>query len=231
MKLLTTANAKTIKGEKKGWLTGILYLAPCTIATDHNVCPNASPGCSDTCLYTAGRGGFSNVQQSRINKTQWLFEDRKGFIEQLCRDIESLERTAKRRDMRPVVRLNGTSDISWESKAFGRIPQQFPQLWKYDYTKAVNRVLRKEKPTRYSLVFSRTENNDAKCQSVLGSGFNVAVVFDEVPVGKKFWHCTVLDGDADDLRFLDKQPAVVGLKAKGKARKDTSGFVVRAKEL
>jgi hypothetical protein len=36
---------------------------------------------------------------------------------------------------------------------------------------------------------------------------------------------SVVDGDADDLRFLDGRGVVVGLKAKGPAKKDTSGFV------
>jgi len=36
----------------------------------------------------------------------------------------------------------------------------------------------------------------------------------------------VINGDKDDLRFLDDKGVIVGLKAKGKAQKDTSGFVI-----
>ena len=36
----------------------------------------------------------------------------------------------------------------------------------------------------------------------------------------------VIDGDEHDMRFLDEPNVVVGLKAKGKAKKDSSGFVI-----
>jgi hypothetical protein len=38
----------------------------------------------------------------------------------------------------------------------------------------------------------------------------------------------VVDGDATDLRFLDPRGVIVGLKAKGKGKQDTSGFVVKS---
>ena len=36
----------------------------------------------------------------------------------------------------------------------------------------------------------------------------------------------VINGDKTDMRFKDPVGVIVGLKAKGKARKDTSGFVI-----
>jgi len=82
MKLLTTQNYKTTKGEKLGVLTGILYLAPAKIS-GYEVCPRRSEGCTKACLYTAGMGAFSTVQEARINKTKLFFEKREEFMSQL----------------------------------------------------------------------------------------------------------------------------------------------------
>ena len=43
---------------------------------------------------------------------------------------------------------------------------------------------------------------------------------------KTFKGLPVIDGDKDDLRFLDPQGVIVGLIAKGKAKQDKSGFVI-----
>ena len=45
-------NAKTVKGQKYGFITAILYLAPST-QSGFNVCPLASEGCKNACLYSA----------------------------------------------------------------------------------------------------------------------------------------------------------------------------------
>lgn len=230
MKLLTTENSKTIKGEKMGWLTGILYLAPAKVS-GHNVCPHSDKACRAACLFTAGRGVFPNVMHSRIRKTRWLFKDRKGFIDQIKADIRSLQTRAKHKGMQLAIRLNGTSDLPWESAAYGRIPQQFPDTVFYDYTANLTRVLDKPLPKNYSLVFSRKVTNADKCMCALQAGTNVAVVFDEVPVGEHYWGHKVVDGDLNDLRFLEhtdenNEAVIVGLKAKGRARHDRQGFVV-----
>jgi hypothetical protein len=62
---------------------------------------------------------------------------------------------------------------------------------------------------------------------VLEGGGNVAAVFScQLPDS---WHgYTVINGDLSDLRFLDRRGCVVGLKAKGAAKRDTSGFVVQS---
>ena len=229
--LLTLANAKTIKGEKKGFLTGILYLAPGRIASRRfNVCPHSSRGCRKVCLYTAGRGVFSNVQAARIRKTRELAKDPKEFISRVREDVSRLDRYASRRGMKLAIRLNGTSDLPWETEAYGRIPQCFPHIQFYDYTKIIRRVLNKRRPGNYHLLFSRTEDNEDACRKVLRAGHTVAAVFDEVPVGSTLWGYEIVDGDEDDLRFLDKKSVIVGVKAKGKARRDTSGFVIRTRE-
>ena len=168
MKLLTTANYKTVKGEKLGYLTGILYLAPAKIS-GYEVCPRRSAGCTEACLYTAGMGKFSNVQQARIKKTKQFFEDRDNFLMQLRKDITALVRKAKKTNMTPAVRLNGTSDIEWTR--FG-IMEEFPDVQFYDYTKVLNR-LKQPIPKNYHITFSKSEDNEMDCRWALNLGFNV----------------------------------------------------------
>ena len=226
MKLLTTQNYKTTKGEKLGVLTGILYLAPAKIS-GYEVCPRRSVGCTDACLYTAGMGAFSNVQQARINKTKAFFENRDTFLSQLRADIKALVKKAKKLSMTPAIRLNGTSDIEWTRLG---LMEEFPEIQFYDYTKVLNR-LEKERPTNYHITFSKNESNDAECMSALKLGANVAVVFNTkrgAQLPENWNGYPVVDGDDTDLRFMDpKGGYVIGLRAKGKARKDVSGFVVK----
>lgn len=222
-------NAKTVKGQKFGYITGIVYLAPAN-ESGRNVCPNASEGCKLSCLYTAGMGVFKNVQEARIAKTLAFFKDKKVWLTQVKEEIEKLVTKAKKNKFIPCVRLNGTSDLPWENiKLDGKnLMEYFPDVQFYDYTKSferMNRFLKGELPQNYHLTFSRSENNGEACELVLQMRGNVAVVFDQ-KLPKEFLGRPVLNGDKNDLRFLDKRGRVVGLKAKGKARKDETGFVV-----
>lgn len=235
------SNYKTVKGQSKGYMTGILYLAPADLS-GYEVCPQRSKGCTEACLNTAGRGGMTSVQKSRINKTRWYFNERDTFMAQLVKDIDALIRKADREGFTPVVRLNGTSDIPWEriplktvehgiDVEYPNIMTMFPDVQFYDYTKITKRALahaRGEMPANYHITFSATESNQDDCAKVAVAGGNVAVVYREQPLGSDM----VIDGDLTDLRFLDDKERkiagmglVVALKAKGKARKDTSGFV------
>ena len=219
MKLLTLGNTKTVKGEAMGYQTYIMHLAPSTLS-GYQTCPMASEGCASACLNTAGRGRFTAIQEARIRKTRWFFEDRESFMAQLVKDIHAAIRKAGREGFVPVFRLNGTSDIHWETvvvNGFANIMVMFPQVQFYDYTKLPNR---RNVPSNYHLTFSRSESNE----HLIPQGMNVAVVFDSLPdvwMGRK-----VIDGTETDLRFLDEQNVVVGLLAKGKAKKDTSGFTI-----
>jgi len=219
MKLLTTANFKTVKGEKLGVLTGILYLAPAKIS-GYEVCPRRSAGCTAACLYTAGMGAFSNVQQARINKTKMYFEDRPNFLFQLEKDIKALVKKAKKLNMKPAIRLNGTSDINWMSSG---IMDKFPDVQFYDYTKVLRRLTDKI-PTNYNITFSKSEDNNSECETALELGFNVAAVFKNLP--QQYMGRQVINGDETDVRFADGKGVVIGLTAKGRARKDLSGFVI-----
>ena len=226
MKLLGISNTKTLKGEKQGYRTYIMHLAPSTLS-GYQVCPMASLGCSDACLNLSGMGRFSNVQAARIAKTRHFFEDRPAFMQQLVREVRSAVKSSQKVGLTPVFRLNGTSDIRWEMipvlgdalpTAYANIMMMFPQVQFYDYTKIPNR---RNVPSNYHLTFSRSETNH---QDVILSQNNVAVVFDVLPA--TYLGRTVIDGTETDLRFLDPQNVVVGLKANGKAKQDTSGFTV-----
>lgn len=223
MKLLTLGNTKTTKGEAQGYLTFIMHLAPSTLS-GYNTCPMASAGCASACLNTAGRGRFTATQEARIRKTRWFFENREMFMVQLVKDIAAAIRKADREGMVPVFRLNGTSDIRWETVAvagFGNIMEMFPTVQFYDYTKIANR---RNLPPNYHLTFSRSESNETQVLDVVRTTTNVAVVFDTLPA--EYMGRQVIDGTETDLRFLDPQGVVVGLVAKGKAKKDTSGFTI-----
>jgi hypothetical protein len=226
MNLLTTANYKTVKGLKSGVMTGILHLAPADLS-GYEVCPMRSAGCTKGCLNTAGRGKFNTVEQARIRRTKMFFEERPMFMTMLRGDIAKLYLKAKKDNMTAAVRLNGTSDIEWTRTG---IMEEFPDVQFYDYTAVLNR-LEKPKPGNYYLTFSKKENNDASCMVAVKLGYNVAVVFNtkkDEPLPKTWHDVPVFDGDDTDARFLDPQGGyIIGLRAKGDAKKDTSGFVVQ----
>jgi hypothetical protein len=222
-------NAKTIKGQAYGYMTGVLYLAPYT-TSGHLVCPSASPGCIEACLFTAGRGAMSMTQQARIAKTQFLFSNRQLFLASLLKDYSTLIRNAENKGLIPIVRLNGTSDLPWEKfKVSGKsLMKSYPDLQHYDYTKIFPRMIKfleGKLPSNYYLLFSLSEENEKQARQVLALGGSVAVVFQN-GLPDTFWGYEVVDGDEHDIRYLQGQVGkVIGLKAKGRARKDTSGFV------
>lgn len=248
--LLTRSSAKTIKGEKYGWDTHILYLAPHKQnILGKNLCPHATQGCAAACLYTAGRGRFNSVQKARMNKTTLFLTQKDWFLEKLFKELVIINnRDAAADSIAPLfrarkqcVRLNGTSDIPWENLKYKNknLFEWFPNLTFYDYSKDHKRVLN-NKHKNYHLTFSRSESNDDKCIEVLKAGFNVAAVFNKEFYAKNLYDggvssysfaksltYKVIDGDQTDLRFLDKgNGVIVGLKAKGDAKHDKSGFVI-----
>jgi len=213
MELLSRNNAKTIKGEEKGYLTHIMYLSPHKQnSKGKNLCPNASVGCSTGCLYNSGRAMFSNVNQGRINKTELFLSNQKGFMFKLFSEL--LIVSNKITEFNSVVRLNGTSDIPFENIKFmdgKNIFEIFPEIQFYDYTKNPKRF-DKVLPKNYHLTFSRDEENDAIAFKLLKRGINIACVFDKLPETYKGYK--VINGDEDDLRFLDPKGVIVGLKYK-----------------
>lgn len=230
-------NAKTVKGDGSEYLTAIMYLTPWKSA-GINVCPMAEQAqCIEGCLNSAGRGQMSSVQLGRARKTQWFASDRQGFMAQLVSDLESFVSYCAKRGIHPCVRLNGTSDIRWElipvqrgGHTLGNIFLAFPMVTFYDYTKIANRKVTHTTPGNYSLTWSYSGASEAYAAQhaiAKANGLNIAVVFrrkGDIPAS--FLGLPTIDGDRDDMRFLDPKGVVVALYAKGKAKQDQSGFVV-----
>jgi hypothetical protein len=228
-----SSDSKTVKGEKLGYLTGILYLAPADLS-GYQVCPMAKLAqCDGPCLNSAGRGAFNSVQKARIAKTQLFFENRDYFMQCIVFSVRSLIRKASRMGLTPLVRLNGTSDIRWETipvtidgKEYRNIFEAFPEIQFYDYTKIANR---KGIPENYDLTFSYSGvmSYQSYAKQAIDSGMRVAVVFRSIDViPSRFIGLPVVPGDNSDIRHLDPHGSIVALYAKGKAKKDTSGFVI-----
>jgi hypothetical protein len=241
--LLTTNNSKTIKGTKYGYTTYIMYLAPYTQnSLGINLCSHASKGCAKACLFSSGAARFPKVQEGKINKTEYFLADRKLFLEQLDAEITKIESIHNSmtdevvyksngdvlRNKKFAIRLNGTADIRFEKfkiRDGKNIFELHPGVQFYDYTKNHYRFT-VDLPSNYHLTFSRSEDNDAKSFEMLKKGFNVAMVFgvkstDDLP--SHYRGFKVINGDKSDLRFLDEDNVIVGLKYKLMTGKGTSG--------
>jgi len=224
-----STNSKTAKNDIK---TFILYLAPHNLNVKNiTLCKDASEGCIKSCLYSAGRGKFSNVQKSRINKANYYVTDKKAFIKQLVFEIRKEIKKASDKNEKIAFRLNGTSDIDFlylmsKYENFDVDLLQYDKVYFYDYTKSYARAKRYKDSRKYTLTFSKSESNLKECDQIrfLG-GVNIAVVFkNELP--KRYKNIRVIDGDKSDLEMLKYKGVILGLKAKGDAKKDTTGFVV-----
>ena len=243
MKLLNIdANAKTVKGQKYGFMTAILYLAPYKLS-GINICPMAEiAGCWKACLNVQGRGGISKaskkmrrngiripdntIQRCRIKRTKLWSNDRPAFCAQLVKEIRAFLKKAARKGLTPTVRLNGTSATIFE---------MFPDTIFYDYTKIAKRFKR-TLPSNYHLSLSYSDANEkyaASCWEAHGQhGASLVMVYrtkDDIAQARTWYQeCGVnfVDGDANDLRFLDPAKSIVALKAKGTAKRDKSGFVL-----
>lgn len=242
--LLSTNNAKTVKGESLGYTTYIMYLSPFTQNSKGiNLCSHASAGCAKACLFSSGAARFDAVQEGKKNKTEYFLADRVKFLNQLDNEIGKAVRmhslvngekqykkngTDVLRYKKFAIRLNGTSDIAWEKfkiRDGKNIFELYPNVQFYDYTKNYIRFEKKQ-PNNYHLTFSMSEDNKGKSMELLTKGYNVAMVFgvknvEQLPTTYKGF--TVINGDESDLRFLDKDNIIVGLKYKLLTGKGTKG--------
>ena len=224
-------NAKTKKNSLKSF---ILYLSPYTQNSfGKNVCANATAGCIESCLFTAGMGSFSTVQKARIAKTDYLLSDKEGFLAQLAKELLYQYAKAKRNGERIAVRLNGTSDLD-----FFTLLQKYAQLDVtkladhvsfYEYTKNINYIKRWEGAPNITYTFSKSESNSSLIPAAIAYGANVAAVFrKELPETYNIGGISipVIDGDTSDILMIYNKGKIIGLRAKGKAKKDSSGFVI-----
>jgi hypothetical protein len=241
-------NPKTIKGQKLGYITAVLYLAPSNIS-GYQVCPMAKmANCENACLYKAGRGAFNATQKARINKTQYYFADKIGFMRQIAINIHRLIIKGAKLDLIPLVRMNGTSDIKWENvpisiddktakiidkKAgiYTNIFSVFPEIQFYDYTKIPSRD---NSIPNYDLTYSYSGASGyiKYVTQAINNGMRIAVVFrNENIIPKEFLGIHVVPGDNSDIRHLDPKGSIIALYAKGPGKKDNSGFVVDAPKI
>lgn len=233
-------NAKTKKGIPLGYATYIIYLAPAKQNKfGKNLCASATKGCTESCLFSAGRGRMKPVELARKNKAEYFLSDPKSFMTQVYSEIQTAYNTSKKTGIPIAIRMNGTSDIPWENisiispsgKKYANIMAAFPQVQFYDYTKIYNRL--GKTPKNYHLTFSRAEStkNQLEADQALKRGFQVAAVFavkkdQKLPITYKGYK--VVDGDEHDLTFLRPKGVILGLRAKGDAIKDTTGFVIQS---
>jgi hypothetical protein len=225
---LLTAQASSSKLAKNSgiddtYMSFIMYLAPADIVDGINVCPASTAGCRKACLFTAGRGKFSNVQAARVRRTTQWRDDPDGFIEQLVVEVDKAIRRARRAGKKPAFRFNGTSDVDWETEIRDRHPYFYEEREDavfYEYTKRPELALRKS-PIKFT--FSRSDTNHNLLGRMLGK-VNVAMVFSKLP--DIYMGVRVIKGDKHDLRWTDPKGVIVGLLPKGEAKKDSSGFVI-----
>lgn len=235
------SNAKTAKGIPlfPELEAAICYLAPATIVHRNTVCPWSTRGCRASCLNTSGRGQTTGsldattmskylVHKARIARTQLYHSDRQLFIDVLADELRILQNRADRREKYAIARLNGTSDIPWETVA-SELFCTFPRMQFYDYTKGeirANRYVVGDLPPNYHLTFSRgEETSDNTVIGLVQSGCNVAVVFHRrIPAA--FLGIPVIDGNLHDFRSEDVHGVIVGLTGKARAKADSSGFVI-----
>ena len=231
-----SSNPKIEKnGKLLNVLTAPLHLAPHK-KSGRNVCPWASAGCIAACLDTAGNAAFlAKKQKARIARTKFFFKFRREFFIVLCADIAKLQRKADKLNMLTGVRPNATSDIPWESFKLPdtntNLFEAFPDVQFYDYTKSVQRMMKflnGEMPNNYHLTFSTSESNWSDCERVLKAGGTVSTVFNVKrgqPMIEEYYGFPVIDADTHDYRPNDPPGHIAGLRAKGKAIYDESGFV------
>jgi len=219
---------KSNKVSEKYW-SCIMHLRP----INTKICPYQDIAkCKEACLNTAGLGGvYPSIQKARQKKTELFLNDRDQFMQVLIKDIHTFIRACKRKDKLPAIRLNGTSDIQWEKIDIEgqNIFEMFPNVQFYDYTKIPTRKV--DNIPNYHLTWSYSEANEKYAKMFDKVPNNKAVVFKNKILPTMFKGLKVIDGDTHDMRFLDKPNSVVGLKAKGKARQDKSGFVINVIQL
>ena len=223
------SQTKMAKGEAHGYKTAILHLAPYDMS-GKNVCPKATlgpGGCVKPCLNTSGRGQMNSVQQARINKTNYFWNNKNGFLWELSKEIQTLKLRAARAGFKFAVRLNGTSDLPWfkyKVDGGGSLMDLHPDVQFYDYSKVLNYLDHDKK--NYHVTFSDSGTNYQDQRAAIAKGANLAVVFkDKLPT--KWMSRPVIDGDKHDLRFKDPRGVIVGLVAKGLGKKVTKNSFIK----
>lgn len=229
-KKLLSAGITNTKTAKNLLNTFILYLSPFTQNSfGINICPRASPGCIASCLFSAGRGVFSNVISARQNKTEFYLKDKTEFLEMLKSELINISKKAVNNNEKIAIRLNGTSDLDFVAIIKNRLLfdiLSLPNLIFYDYTKIIGKALKYLNTENYFVTLSLAEDSIlSDIKHALTLGINVSAVFkNQIP--ESLLGFTVIDGDKTDIEMISNRGVILGLKAKGKAKKDTTGFAI-----
>lgn len=194
-----------------------------------NVCSSSTPQCRKVCLGGVGRAEmFDKIPKTRVLRTNFFFEDRKLFWECLRQELLSIDRYCERSQLEVAFRPNILSDLPWPD-LMPQLFEEFPFWQFYGYTKVmpqIRKFIAGKLPSNYHLTYSWSERcTQSRLDELLSNGVNVAVpMFNLDSSGgvvrkgwtlpKKFKGWPVIDGDENDLRFLDPQGVVVGLRAK-----------------
>lgn len=224
---LGSTNSKTAKNSLD---TFILYLSPFNQNSfGINVCPKASPGCVASCLFSAGRGRFSNVINARTNKTDFLLSDKIGFLTMLKNELVKINNKAIKESKKIAIRLNGTSDLDFVGMVKNKLDFDLLSLQNlvfYDYTKIYGKALKYKDAKNYFVTLSLAENSNLdEIKMALNLGINVSAVFkNNLP--DQLLGFPVIDGDKTDIEMIFNTGVILGLKAKGKAKKDKTGFAI-----
>ena len=207
------SSSKIIKGQKKNVATYIVYLAPEKLS-GYNVCPFSTKGCRAACLYTSGRAKvFGKINEARLVKTKMFFEEPERFMKILFKEIESAYKLWTKKGFDFAVRFNGTSDLDVTNLNGYNLPELYPHIQFYDYTKNPNL---QSKYDNYHITYSYSPENQHlwdKVSSKIHAGVNVAMVFYPA-IPEEYKGFKVINGDETDLRFKDEKNVIVGLKYK-----------------
>ena len=233
MNLITTNQKKMLLSDGTGYLSACLNLEPNFKYAGQNTCPFAGR-CAKHCLSNCGRNRFDSAKAARVRRTKLYYDERVLFYAMLRGDLAALENRARKQGLKPTMRLNCLSDIAWEDddvEGGKNIFELHPGIQFYDYTKVPYRML-KPLPVNYHLTYSVSERTPVGfVDSCLDIGVNVAIVFNgELPKRIEGESCSrtkrkVIDGDVNDLRFLDRKGVIVGLRyKKAFTNKDGSAY-------
>lgn len=221
--LLTTAQYKLDKSSGRGYKTVGLNLSPDVEASTilgkklPTMCAMAG-ACAAGCLVKTGMNVFPASARARASKTEQWLKDPKTFVWLVDKEIRKEEAKALKKGMKFAVRPNLLSDQRKLAVALAKLN---PMVQFYDYTKLPMTLA--TMPTNYHLTYSVSERTTrGVLAAMLTRGINPAMVFDTKRGKPLPTHYTllgksmpVIDGDADDLRFLDPRGVIVGLRWKG----------------
>lgn len=235
--LWSVESAKAVKAQEYGYLNAIHYMSPHEIAGVGNLCPWATPSCKRICLgYHSGQASMvansadtnskNNVRRSRDTKARQYMLERRRYMAEVVRQAARVIRKASEKGFLAALRFNGSTDLVGEAV---NLAHTFPTVKVNEYTKSFKFAMANalgEHPSNLRVCFSRTEENEDDAIKILENGGLVSVVFAKT-LPRTWGGFPVVDGDRHDLLHLWPRGVVIGLKAKGSARGDTSGFVVR----